>query len=79
MGQNRNSRIRWRAAAGSVSLAAGLALLVIPTVSASAAPPPAQYGASAEGKAIHAIYSAVAAVDPALAATRATASSNGSL
>ena len=59
-----------------VSLLAGGAMLVVPTMNASAAAPPTAYGANAQGKAIHANYNAVASVDPAIGSTRAFASVN---
>ena len=81
-------RIGVRAALGGAGAAAGVVLLAFPAAltgpaqasPVSAAPasevsssPPTEYGAAAQGKAIHENYNAVASVDPALAASRATA------
>ncbi|GAC1315990.1 MAG: hypothetical protein NVSMB12_12340 [Acidimicrobiales bacterium] len=76
-------RIGVRAALGGAGAAAGVVLLAFPAALTSAAQasepalapasPPAEYGAAAQGKAIHENYNAVASVDPALAASRATA------
>lgn len=58
--------------AGALALPAGLGGVAAADTAAPAAPP-AEYGAAAQGKAIHENYNAVASVDPALAASRATA------
>lgn len=66
---------------GVTGLAAGAGALAFPAAlagvaaadTATPAAPPAEYGAAAQGKAIHENYNAVASVDPALAASRATA------
>ena len=60
------------AGAGALAFPAGLAGAAAGATAAPVAPP-AEYGAAAQGKAIHANYNAVASVDPALAASRATA------
>ena len=72
---------RWRIVVGVTGLVAGAGAVAFPAGlagAAAAAPaatsaPPAEYGAAAQGKAIHENYNAVASVDPALAASRATA------
>lgn len=72
-----------RMVVGLAGVAGGAALLVVPSAlvapagaagsPGASAPPPKEYGGFAQGKAIHQNYNVIASVDPALAASRATA------
>ena len=70
------ARTRVRMVGGAAGVAAGIAVLTIPSglvARAGASGVPAEFGAAAEGKAIHQNYNVVASLDPALAASRSTA------
>ena len=72
----KTARVWGRMVVGAAGVAAGVAVLTIPSgliVRAGAAGVPPEFGAAAEGKAIHQNYNVVASLDPALAASRATA------